>query len=58
MGIVNKIIWKYGIKFTDIFKIKKLFSKETLNDNHWKIKIVNELLDYNERVNVAGFLIE
>ena len=28
---------------------------EALNDNDWKIKIINELLDCKEKVIVAGF---
>ena len=45
LNIVNKIIWKYSITFTDIFKNKKLLLNEALNDNDWKTKIINELLD-------------
>ena len=36
-------------KFIDIFKNKLL--NEALNDNDWKIKIVNELLVYNVKSN-------
>ena len=28
---------------------------ETKNDNDWKIKIINELLDFNDKVKVDGF---
>ena len=41
---------KYRIKFIDIFKNKKLLLNETKNDNDWKIKIINELLDFNVKV--------
>ena len=34
LGIVNKIILKYKIKFIAIFKNKKLLN-ETKNDNDW-----------------------
>ena len=49
---------KYRIKFIDIFKNKKLLLNETKNDNDWKIKIINELLDFNDKVKVDGFLKE
>ena len=55
LGIFNRIILKYGIKFIDIFKNKKLLLNETKNDNDWKIKIINELLDFNDKVKVDGF---
>ena len=50
LGIVKIIILKYGIKFIDIFKNKKFLLNETKNDNGWEIKIINELLNFNDKV--------
>ena len=37
------------------FFFLKLLLNETLNLNYWKIKTVNKLLDYNEKLIMAGF---
>ena len=51
--IINNIVWKYLIIYTDVFKNKKLYLNEIQNVNNLKINIIDELLEYIEGVSMV-----
>ena len=53
---INKILWKYSLKYIDIFKNKKVYLNDWSETDDWKINIINELLGFRDGIiSVAGF---